>query len=116
MNNQFDNKVVYITGAANGIGKAAADVFSERGAKLALCDTNENLLQEVVNDYKKKGIEVLSKKIDVTQKDELLSFSDQIISKFGKLDICVPNAGAIGSSDFAKRKDYIDEDLSLIHI
>ncbi len=106
---------MYITGAANGIGKAAADVFSERGAKLALCDTNENLLQEVVNDYKKKGIEVLSEKIDVTQKDELLSFSDQIISKFGKLDICVPNAGAIGSSDFAKRKDYIDEDWEITY-
>ena len=44
MNNQFENKVVFITGAANGIGKAAADLFSERGAKLALCDVNEDLL------------------------------------------------------------------------
>ena len=73
MNNQFEDKVVYITGAANGIGKSAADVFSERGAKLALCDTNENILKEVTEDYQARGIEVLSKKIDVTEKDELFS-------------------------------------------
>jgi len=115
MNNQFEDKVVYITGAANGIGKAAADVFSERGAKLALCDTNENILKEVTEDYQARGIEVLSKKIDVTEKDELFSFSDQIISKFGRIDICVPNAGAIGSENFSKRKDYIDEDWEITY-
>ena len=115
MNNQFEDKVVYITGAANGIGKAAADIFSERGAKLALCDTNENILKEVTEDYQARGIEVLSKKIDVTEKNELFSFSDQIISKFGKIDICVPNAGAIGSENFSKRKDYIDEDWEITY-
>ena len=67
MNNQFENKVVFITGAANGIGKAAADLFSERGAKLALCDVNEDLLRDVHNDYQSRGINVISKKVDVSK-------------------------------------------------
>ena len=115
MSNQFENKVVFITGAANGIGKAAADVFSERGAKLALCDTNENLLKEVHNDFESKGINVISKKVDVTNKANLIEFTEEIVSEFGNLDICVPNAGAIGSSDFSKRKDYIDEDWDITY-
>ena len=115
MNNQFENKVVFITGAANGIGKAAADLFSERGAKLALCDVNEDLLKDVHNDYQSRGIDVLSKKVDVTNKSDLIDFTEDIISKFGNLDVCVPNAGAIGSSDFSKRKDYIDEDWDITY-
>ena len=115
MNDQFKNKVVFITGSANGIGKAAADVFSERGAKLALCDTNEKLLNDVHKNYSSRGIEIISKKIDVTNKDDLFEFTDQVISEFGCIDICVPNAGAIGSSDFAKRKDYIDDDWDITY-
>ena len=56
------------------------------------------------------GSEVLSGIIDVTNKNDLDSFVDSTLTKFGALNICVPNAGAIGGAGFAKRKDYIDSD------
>ena len=56
MKNQFKDKIVFITGGARGIGKGTAEVFSERGAKLALCDSNQNILKEVPEDYQSRGI------------------------------------------------------------
>ena len=110
MSDQFKDKVVFITGAAKGIGRGTAEIFAERGAKLALSDLDEKELQSFEKELLINGSEVLSGIVNVTNKNDLDSFVDSTLTKFGALNICVPNAGAIGGAGFAKRKDYIDSD------
>ena len=110
---QFKGKVVFITGGARGIGKGIADILSERGASLAISDIDGDELEKVHEQYISRGVETLIGTVDVTEKKSLDYFVSKVISKFGQVDICVPNAGVIGGADFGKRKDYIDQDWDL---
>jgi len=87
----FQNKVVVITGAFGGIGKALAYRFGEAGAKLVLWDVfiDEQFEKELTS----RNIEFISSKVDITKKDELQQSVDKVIEKWGKIDILVNNAG-----------------------
>ena len=115
MNDQFRDKVVFITGGARGIGKGTAEVFSERGAKLAVSDLDGEELERLETEFSSKGIEIITDKVDVTVKKDIEEFVKRTINEFGKIDVCVPNAGAIGSSGFSDRKDYNDEDWDITY-
>lgn len=115
MNDQFRDKVVFITGGARGIGKGTAEVFSERGAKLAVSDLDGEELERLETEFSSKGTEIITDKVDVTVKEDIEEFVKRTINEFGKIDVCVPNAGAIGSSGFSDRKDYNDEDWDITY-
>ena len=115
MNDQFRDKVVFITGGARGIGKGTAEVFSERGAKLAVSDLDSEELERLETEFSSKGTEIITDKVDVTVKEDIEEFVKRTINEFGKIDVCVPNAGAIGSSGFSDRKDYNDEDWDITY-
>ncbi|MBH59755.1 MAG: 3-ketoacyl-ACP reductase [Dehalococcoidia bacterium] len=115
MNDQFRDKVVFITGGARGIGKGTAEVFSERGAKLAISDLDGEELERLETEFSSKGTEIIADKVDVTVKKDIEEFVKRTINEFGKIDVCVPNAGAIGSSGFSDRKDYNDEDWDITY-
>ena len=115
MNDQFRDKVVFITGGARGIGKGTAEVFSERGAKLAISDLDSEELERLETEFSSKGTEIITDKVDVTVKEDIEEFVKRTINEFGKIDVCVPNAGAIGSSGFSDRKDYNDEDWDITY-
>jgi len=115
MNDQFRDKVVFITGGVRGIGKGTAEVFSERGAKLAISDLDSEELERLETEFSSKGTEIITDKVDVTVKEDIEEFVKRTINEFGKIDVCVPNAGAIGSSGFSDRKDYNDEDWDITY-
>lgn len=92
-------KVVMITGAAQGIGKACATAFAEEGCHLSLCDINEEKLRETAEELKSKGVDVLAFKADVTKKEDVDRFVKETIEKFGRIDILVNNAGTARFSD-----------------
>jgi len=115
MNDQFRDKVVFITGGVRGIGKGTAEVFSERGAKLAISDLDSEELERLETEFSSKGTEIITDKVDVTVKKDIEEFVKRTINEFGKIDVCVPNAGAIGSSGFSDRKDYNDEDWDITY-
>ena len=110
---QFSGKIVFITGGARGIGKGVGDILSERGASLAISDIDEEELRKINEEYSSKGVEILTGTVDVTEKKSLDAFVSQVISKFGQIDVCVPNAGAIGGAGFGTRKDYNDQDWNI---
>lgn len=72
----FENKVVVITGAAQGIGKCIGETFKRAGAKVCVIDIQEN-------EYFKG---------DISEKDTLEKFADKVISEYGKVDYLVNNA------------------------
>ena len=86
-------KVAVITGASSGIGYATALALSKAGAKVAIGARRTDKLEQLENEIKKNGGEVLSHKLDVTKKDNCNDFIDQAIKKWGTVDNLVNNAG-----------------------
>ncbi len=91
---QLSNHVAVVTGANQGIGKAIAKILAQEGASLALCARNGEKLQQVAEEFRADGIEVLTQKCDVANEAEVDSFFAAVAERFGKVDILVNNAGA----------------------
>src|SRR5882672_1430632 len=90
---RFQDKVVAITGATSGIGRAAALQFAAEGGKVAFCGRREALGAEVEHQIKAAGGEALYIKADVLREDEVKAFIDRTVAHYGKLDIAFNNAG-----------------------
>jgi NAD(P)-dependent dehydrogenase (short-subunit alcohol dehydrogenase family) len=92
-------KVVAITGAGSGIGRALAQLAAERGAKLALSDWNEAGLAETVA-LLPDGVAVTSAKVDVADRAAVAAWASDVVSHFGQVNMIVNNAGVSVAGDF----------------
>ena len=81
------NKVAIITGASSGIGYATALALSKAGVKVVIGARRTDKLEQLENEIKKNGGEVLSQKLDVTKKTDCDAIVDQTIKKWGTVDI-----------------------------
>jgi len=102
------NKVVIITGASSGIGESCAIAFANKGAKVVLAARNIDKLKEVEYVIKEIGVEVLSVKCDVSLQEDCKRLIEQTISKFGRIDILINNAG------ISMRAIFNDMDLDVM--
>lgn len=88
------DKIAIITGAAQGIGKAIAQLYSQNGAIVILVDINEEKLRETASEIKKSfGIPTVCYAIDITKKNDVVAAVKDVLLKFGRVDILVNNAG-----------------------
>jgi NAD(P)-dependent dehydrogenase (short-subunit alcohol dehydrogenase family) len=90
---RFDGKVVAITGATSGIGRAAALAFAAEGGKVAFCGRRTTLGAEVELQIKAAGGDALYIKADVLVEDEVKNFIDRTLAAYGRLDVAFNNAG-----------------------
>ena len=87
-------KIIFISGASSGIGKACAEGFASAGAHLILCARNIEKVRELANELKDKyQIEVLTCKLDVQDKKAVNEVIDALPENWRKIDILVNNAG-----------------------
>lgn len=89
----FKDKVVVITGAASGIGKATAKAFAREGADLVIADNNAQTLEQAAKEIQATGARVLARQLDVSDKKQVESFAGIVMNERGHVDILVNNAG-----------------------
>jgi NAD(P)-dependent dehydrogenase (short-subunit alcohol dehydrogenase family) len=90
---RFEDKVVAITGATSGIGRAAALQFAAEGGKVAFCGRREALGAELERQIRQAGGEATYIKADVLVEDEVKAFIDRTVATYGRLDVAFNNAG-----------------------
>lgn len=92
MKHTFNNKVIAITGAGSGIGRALALNLASKGARLALCDINEESLQETI-DLLPANTDSKAYVVDVSSKESVYQFADEVKRDFSTAHYIINNAG-----------------------
>lgn len=98
------NKVVIITGASSGIGKATATKLAKEGAAVVLCARSENELNKLKDKIESSGGKALVVKTDVTKPAEFGEAVSQTLAKYGSIDVLINNAGLMPLSFVEKLK------------
>jgi len=94
MNTGIQGKVVLITGASKGIGKATALAMAEEGARLALCARDERELKIVTDEIQHHTkADIIAVKVNTTKLNDIRRFVSATVKKFNRLDILINNAG-----------------------
>lgn len=106
--NQMKDKIVVITGASSGIGKALAYEFGTKGAKVVLAARNLTSLQQIVADLITLGVDAFAVKTDVTIENDCRNLISQAIGKYGRIDVLINNAG------ISMRAMFIDLELDVM--
>ncbi|PKS05985.1 hypothetical protein jhhlp_007818 [Lomentospora prolificans] len=96
----LENYTVIVTGGAGGLGKAIAAAFLAAGGNVAVCDVSEPRVAEVTTEWEASySGKFLAAKADITDETASKAFVDSVVTKFGKLDMLVNNAGVMDSFD-----------------
>ena len=114
----LSEKVALVTGASAGLGREIALAYAKAGARVAICDVNDDGGVETLKLLEDAGAEGLYRHCDVTQPEDHKAFVAAIVDRFGQLDIACNNAGVgarpagIAEYDPALWRKVIDVDLS----
>ena len=93
----LDGKVALVTGAAAGIGQAAAAAFAREGARVVVADLNDERGRETVSVIEEDDGEALFVKVDVTREEEVAAMVSSALAHFGGLNCAFNNAGVAGA-------------------
>ena len=87
---RFKDKIVMVTGGAAGIGRVTAEAFAREGAKLAICDVNPETGEAAAQSL---GAGASFEKLDVANETAVSEWTDQVVKRYGRIDVLVNNAG-----------------------
>lgn len=97
---RFEDKVVLVTGGAQGLGEAISKSFAEEGATVVISDINADgakiAAEKIAAEYNVKTCGI---KMNVTDEEEVAAAMDNIVKKYGSLDVLVSNAGILKSTE-----------------
>lgn len=106
------NKVVMITGASKGLGRALTIAFAKEGAKLAICARTESELLIVKQAAESLGADVLAVTADVSHSRDVDRFVSITEDAYGQIDVLINNASMLGPSPMPLLLDYPEEDFA----
>jgi 3-oxoacyl-[acyl-carrier protein] reductase len=99
------DKVVIVTGAAAGIGRATALRFAEEGCRVAAWDVNDSVADEVTEELGAAGGSGYFQRVNVAETGEVDAAVAEIVEKWGGIDVLVNNAGILRDAQLVKYKD-----------
>jgi short-subunit dehydrogenase len=114
--NKLQDRVVVITGASSGIGRATALKYAREGANLVLAARRKQVLKEVAEECERHGSDVIVVETDVSNESEVENLAKKALSEFGHIDIWINNAGVgvVGRFDevpIEEHRQVIETDL-----
>ena len=101
----FSGRVAAITGAGSGIGRALAQALAGQGAELAISDIDEAGLERTATDCHNIGATVSTAVLDVSERDAVYAWADQVVADHGGVHLIVNNAGVALESSVALMSD-----------
>ncbi|MDR7034947.1 SDR family oxidoreductase [Mesorhizobium sp. BE184] len=113
MGEQLSGKVVLVTGASSGIGRAMARAVAAAGAQVALVGRSDERLQAVASDI---GEDALALAADLTKPGEVDRVVSETVERFGRIDILLPNAGLYIPGDVAEGDPDAWDELMAINV
>jgi short-subunit dehydrogenase len=108
------DKVVFITGGTNGIGKQVAKDFINLGAKVIICSRRLSGLKQTQKEFNQSGLNVDAHVCDIRYNDQVVKIPEYILEKYGRLDILINNAGYAVYKPF--EESPIEEVLDLLDV
>jgi 3-oxoacyl-[acyl-carrier protein] reductase len=114
INERFNNKIAVVTGGADGIGKGVACRLGKEGAKVALFDINENLLQKTIQEFGELGIMAKGYTVDVGCETQVSDAISQVEQEYNNIDILVNAAGIVGLTN-TKTTEFPTADFDKIY-
>jgi len=111
---QFAGKVAFVTGAANGIGRAAALAFAREGASVVVADVSEQSSRETVRLIEEQGDRAVAVRCDVSRVEDVKAALAKTVEAFGRLDFAFNNAG-IEQKKLAPVAELDEEEWDRIH-
>ncbi len=111
----YKDKVIIITGASSGIGRAMAIEGAKLGARIVAAARSMDKLQQVVEEIKQMGGEAIAVQTDVSQKDDCYNLVEKALDSFGKIDILINNAGVSMRALFEDMKIEVFEKVMNIN-
>jgi NAD(P)-dependent dehydrogenase (short-subunit alcohol dehydrogenase family) len=109
---RFDGKVALVTGAGSGIGRATALAFARAGAKVAVADIVQDSARETVSMIEAEGGSAAEYHVDVTRGDSVAKLFDDIVQRWGRIDVAHLNAGVTG--EFALTANVTEDDFDRV--
>ena len=113
---RFDGKVAIVTGGASGIGAVTCQTLAARGATVMVTDLNEAGAKENVETITKEGGKAQAYRMDITDRDEVISVVQQIVDQHGQIDILVNVAGWDIVEPFVESKPETWEKILTINL
>ena len=95
---RFQGKIVLVTGAVRGLGKVIAKEFAQKGASVVINDIDLQEANGVAQEMTREGFEAMAAKADVSKGTEVEAMINEVIAKYGKIDILVNNAAVFAES------------------
>lgn len=101
---RLKDKVTLITGGAAGIGKATALRFAQEGAKVVICDMNEEAGKALLPEL---GPDARFDKVNVADRQDVQTWIENVVAQFGRVDVLINNAGITRDAQLVKMKDGV---------
>jgi len=114
MNVDLSGQVAIVTGGAAGIGRAIASVLAENGARVVIVDVDTERARKTASEISAQGRSCVEMTADVADPARMADLAEQVLGRFGRLDILINNAGINTRQDRAPIHEYKLEDWNKI--
>jgi 3-oxoacyl-[acyl-carrier protein] reductase len=103
METGLKDRVVIVAASSQGLGRAIAEAFAAEGAKLAMCSRNAEKVRAAAESIRHQyKVETMAEAVDVAHADAIGVFVQAVAERFGRIDVCVTNAGGPPAGGFSK--------------